>query len=201
MHYRAVGNRCAVCLADLGIPASEERCLSILREKGFTVIEVDLVSLARSRIGVSKYRRSAPLGEAPGTFDCSSFVKWLYGQKGIWLPRRSIQQRECGNAVQKEDLEAGDIVFVSGRIDYYVDTPADGVGHVGIATESQTVIHAANTKEGLIESPFEEFTISDRLRGIRRLIPTDRRVDTFLTPTEREVEWSDDIRWIILQNL
>ena len=201
MHYRAVGNRCAVCFADLEIPIPEEQCLSILKEKGFSRVDIDIVSLARSRVGVSRYRRSAQLNEAPETFDCSSFIKWLYGQKGIWLPRRSIQQREFGVAVQKENLRAGDIVFVSGRIDYYIDNPADGVGHVGIATENYTVIHAANTKSGLIESSFEEFTDEDSLRGIRRLVPNGRDVYTFITPLEREIEWSDDIRWIILQNL
>ena len=199
MIYRAVGNRCAVDLNDLQLPISLDQALSILEQIGCKRIEIVLISLARSVLGAT-YRRAARLKEAPQVFDCSSLVKWLYGQKGIWIPRRSIQQREMGTPVNPCDIRDGDIVFVSGHIDYYYSDPTDGVGHVGIATRDGTVVHAANRKVGVIESPYEEFT-SKGLRGIRRFIPETREVYTFETPPEREVEWSDDFRWIILQNL
>lgn len=204
MVYRAVGNRCAVCFEDLHLPIPTEKCLLMLQERGFSTIEVDLVALARECVGQAKYRRGARLSKAPNVFDCSSFVKWLYGQKGIWLPRRSIQQREFGVEALKEELRAGDLVFASGFIDYYIDDPADGVGHVGIATENRTVVHAANSKVGLVESSFENFVgeIGEScFRGIRRLLPRDKKIYTLITPPDREIEWSDDIRWVILQNL
>ncbi len=199
--YYAVGNRCAIDFNELRLPISEHEAIEIIQTKGFKKIDVDIVSLAISFVGVSTYRRSARLSEAPGVFDCSSFVKWLYGQRGIWLPRRSIQQRECGMPItDASKLVGGDIVFVSGHVNYFLSDPLDGVGHVGIVSDAGTVVHAANSRLGIVESTMESFT-QKGLRGIRRIIPSDRVVHTFITPDEREVEYSDDIRWIVLQTL
>lgn len=198
-NYRAVGNRCAVDLESLKLGISNEEALGILKNKGFEVIELDLIKLARAMVG-SRYRRAARLAEAPETFDCSSFTKWLYGQCGIWLPRRSIQQSQCGEEIGLNDLRGGELVFVSGVIDYFEENPLEGIGHVGIAT-GWSVVHAANSKDGVIESTVNEFIGKDKFRIARRIIPKKKGVITLLTPPEREVECSDDIRWIILQNL
>lgn len=201
MNYQAVGNRCAVNLKSLELPIAEQQAFEILGQKGFEKKEVDIIKIARTCIGKSQYRRGARLHETPDFFDCSSFIKWLYGQRGIWLPRRSIQQRELGEAIEPGDIVAGDIIFTSGWIDYYLNDPSDGVGHVGIATDDGTVIHAANRKAGIVETSVEHFIVKEKFRGIRRYIPKDADVITLLTPPHREVETSDDIRWIILQSL
>lgn len=200
MEYRAVGNRCAVDLGTFSFSAAKSEVLALLLNKGFEIVPVDLIGLARRCMHTSTYRRSARLSEAPEVVDCSSFMKWLYGQRGIWLPRRSIQQREMGDTVARTDIQAGDLVFSSGRIDYYLTDPEDGVGHVGIATDENTVIHAANRTLGIIESPLAHFTDNGTFRGARRLIPRDREVLTLLAPSVRDVETSDDIRWILLQS-
>jgi hypothetical protein len=201
MEYRAVGNRCAVFLGSLQLPISRKETLTILADKGFVVVEVDIVALARQCIKTSLYRRGARLFEAPAIVDCSSFIKWLYAQRGIWLPRRSIQQREFGEVVNPEELVGGDVVFVSGWINYYHDNPANGVGHVGIATGDGTIVHAANQKANVIETPIDEFVDKAKFRGARRYIPQNVEVLTLETPFNREVEIADDIRWIILQSL
>lgn len=202
MEYRAVGNRCAITPNAVGVPVSRSEVLAILIQKGFGLVNVDLVALARQCIGTSRYRRSARLREAPAIVDCSSFVKWLYGMRGIWLPRRSIQQRELGESVSFEELVAGDVVFVSGWIDYFHNDPANGVGHVGIATGERTIIHAANSKTNVVESSIEEFIgATGKFRGVRRYIPKGVEVLTLETPADREVEIADDIRWIVLQSL
>ena len=200
MKYMAVANRCAIRLEDLNLPISRDESLTILKNKGFIVLNVDIIALARKRVGSAKYRRGARLFEAPEIFDCSSFIKWLYAQRGIWLPRRSIQQRELGETILFEDVVKGDVIFVSGYINYYINDQSDGVGHVGIYTGDKTVIHAANKKSGVIESPVEDF-IGTSLRGIKRYIPKEAEVITFQTPSKREVESADDIKWIILQSL
>src|SRR3989344_2046019 len=115
MEYRAVGNRCAVILNSLRLPLiSNEEILKVLSHAGFNLIEVDMVRLARECIGKSMYLRGAQPREAPAVVDCSSLLKWLYGRRGIWLPRRSIQQYELGEAAELDGLIAGDIVFISG---------------------------------------------------------------------------------------
>jgi cell wall-associated NlpC family hydrolase len=201
MEYRAVGNRVAVSLDSLHLPISHEETLAMLTKKDFTLVEVDIIALARQCIGVSQYRRGANPSEAPVIVDCSSFMKWLYAQRGIWLPRRSIQQREYGKVVNLNELVAGDLVFASGRISYHHHDPADGVGHVGIATDDGTIIHAANKKANVIETLLDEFVGKTKFRGARRYIPKDVNVLTFETPADRYVEIADDLRWIIQQSL
>ena len=93
------------------------------------------------------------------------------------------------------------VIFVSGHIDYYLDDPADGVGHVGIYTGEETVIHAATSIINIVENPIAEFIGNNRFRGARRYVPKDREVITFELPKGREVESADDIKWIVLQSL
>ncbi len=201
MHYRAAHNRCAVILDDLRLPISKEEALAILLRKNFSVVTIDIIELARTCLGTSLYRRGARVAEAPEIVDCSSLTKWLYGMRGIWLPRRSIQQRAYGMTVHPDQLIAGDLVFTSGWIDYYDDDPSDGVGHVGIVTKNKMVIHAANKHVNVVETPIEQFIDEKRFRGARRYLPNGIETITFETPLNREVEISDDIRWIILQSL
>ena len=97
VEYRAVENRCAVILDSLGLSISREETLTILNRKGFAVVAVNIISLARRCIGTSQYRRGARLSEAPAVFDCSSFTKWLYGKRGIWLPPCPLRTRKRAN--------------------------------------------------------------------------------------------------------
>jgi hypothetical protein len=194
-------SRLAVDIGSLHLPTSREKILSMLVAKGFKILDVDVVALARGCVNVSKYRRGARLAEAPLVFDCSSFIKWLYGQCGIWLPRRSIQQRELGESVELSEVVSGDVVFVSGHIDYYLDDPTDGVGHVGIATGNNTVVHAANKKIGIVETSLDAFVGKDKFRGARRYGSKHREIVILETPIGREVEIADDVRWIVLQSI
>jgi hypothetical protein len=207
MEYRAVGNRCAVRLSDLRLPVSDQKAVSILEAAGFKQLTIDMIELARGCIGSSTYRRAAAPSEAPQVVDCSSFTKWLYGQHGFWLPRRSIQQQRLSTSVPLNMLAKGDLIFVSGHIDYYDDDPLLGVGHVGIYSGSNTVIHAKSVKSGVVETPLDEFTGHDN-SGISRFRSAGRyflgyggETLVFQTPPHREVETADDLRWIILQSL
>lgn len=102
-------------------------------------------------------------------------------------------------AVDVDEL-ALPIGFTSGHRDYYDTDPRAGIGHVGIVTVSDTVIHAANQRSGVIETPLVDFC-GDDVRAIRRLIPANRFIPTFELPSGREIETADDIRWVILQSL
>lgn len=203
MKYRAVKNRCAVDFSSLRLPISNEEALNVLTRIGFSVVNVDIIAIARECVGESRFFRGAKPSDAPGIVDCSSFVKWLYGMWGIWLPRWSIQQCEFGRKVDLKNVFVGDLVFASGYFNFHYDDPLDGIGHVGIATGDGTVICAANWKGkyGIVECSFDEFVEGRHFRGVRRYIPKRRNVLTLDTPPEREIETSDDIRWIVLQSL
>jgi hypothetical protein len=199
--YRSVGKRCAVNISSLELPIPDYQALEILKGKGFIVKEVDIIALAKQCLKNSRYRRGARLLEAPAIVDCSSLVKWLYGQRGIWLPRRSIQQRELGEAIDKDKVIPGDLVFVKGAFDWYFHNPNDGVGHVGIATGYGTVIHASDPESDVVESPIDRFISRLKFRGIRRYIPNGTEIITLEVPTRVDVETSDDFRWIVLQSI
>ncbi len=197
MHYRAVGKRCAVHLASLKLPISDRVASSILFGLKFSCIDVDIVSLARSFIGVSRYQLGSTLGKAPLIVDCSSFTKYLFAQKGIWIPRLSIQQRAIGIPV--DEVKEGDLVFTAVvKNNLYEKDSKDGVGHVGIATGENTVVHANYGRQSVSEDSFELF-IRRGYRGVRRILEQD--IITFISPPKYTIETSDDIKWLILQNL
>lgn len=201
MHIRAVGNRCAVHIPSLALPVSDNEALRMLETMGYRRLEIDIVALSRERIGRATYRRGARMREAPDVFDCSSFVKWAYGLRGIWLPRLSIQQYEECRLLPSGPVVAGDLAFAAGYRSYYRTVPTSGIGHVGIVTADQTVIHAANSEDGVIEEMLDVWEGWTTFRGVRRLIPSDANLITLECPPDAEVESSDNIRWKILQRL
>lgn len=49
-------------------------------------------------------------GRAPGGFDCSGLIQFVYGKHGIDLPRISADQANFGSRVALKDLRPGDLV-------------------------------------------------------------------------------------------
>ena len=198
MIYEAAGNLCAVNFKELQLPISDEQALEILLNLGFEKQDVDIIALAYGCIDLSQYKRGATIDMAPKVVDCSTFISWLYSQKGVKLPRYSIDQRDrLSIVIDEENLQPGDLVFTSGRFNYYWNDPTDGVGHVGIYTGNNTVIHAAGPEVGVIEDPFTPFAKNSR--GIRRVIDDFDSVVTIKSPPSRVVGDSQEFRWIILQ--
>ena len=91
-----------------------------------------LVSLAKSKLGC-KYVWGAT---GPNTFDCSGLTSWCHKQLGISIPRTSLAQSKSGKAVNKSDLQPGDLLF-------WKTTSAE-VGHVGMYVGNGQFIHAPN---------------------------------------------------------
>jgi cell wall-associated NlpC family hydrolase len=90
-----------------------------------------LVVHARRQIGV-RYRYG---GSSPQHgFDCSGFVRYVYRQTGIRLPRTTEGMSEMGLALRKSELKPGDLVFF--------DTRHKPFSHVGIYVGGHRFIHA-----------------------------------------------------------
>lgn len=177
-----------------------ERAAAVLESKGFRRLEVDLLALARSCIGSSRFVKRVNPAFAPEAVNCSSFTRWLFGQRGIWLPRLCVQQRPMGRAVGPQEASAGDLLFTTAHFNLYADDPSDGVGHVGIVTERRTVIHAKGRKSGVVEEGLDKFLAPEKFRGLRRLIEPGHDVRTFEIPPSAFVETSDDIRWMVIRS-
>ncbi len=207
MIYRAVGNRCAVNLKDLKLPISDLAAIQVLRHLGFEVLEVDLLSTAY-KIITSKplFKKVALIKEAPEVMSCSTFIKWVYAQKGIWLPTRAIQQYLFGKTVRHEETKAGDLLFVSGwNSDYYDEDPLERVGHVGMIKDQDTILSCSNRYGGVAEISFDYFIQKKdqkrEVRGVKRYTSNNEITYTVISPENLEVEGSDDLRWMILKNL
>lgn len=83
----------------------------------------DLVDYARSLQDVTAYSYGGQ--NPPYLTDCSGWVQYIYKKFGVNLPRTSKQQAVTGQPVQFAELEIGDLMFFSTRLDKTIT-------HVGI---------------------------------------------------------------------
>lgn len=185
-------------LQDNGL--TPQAILPLLERLGFRRISFDPLLVLRDCVGVSLYRRGAHPDEAPSVFDCSTLAKWWYGLHGISLRRYAVDQRLQGEVVEIPPARCGDLVFSAGRHPRYRTDPLDGVGHVGICTGEGTIVHAAGTREGVMEVVQDDFSDPEDFRGFRRIAPLPELI-TFQIPPQRCVEHTDDLIWLILQSL
>jgi cell wall-associated NlpC family hydrolase len=98
-------------------------------------------SKAQNIINLGLKYRGTPyeFGAKPGqtrTFDCSSFVQYLYKRYGVSLPRTSRAQAKVGKYVSKSNLKKGDLVF------FWTARSGKGkVGHVAIYMGNGKILH------------------------------------------------------------
>ena len=75
-------------------------------------------------------------GSSTSGFDCSGLTQYVYNQNGISIPRTAQEQYNSGVAVDKSQLQVGDLVFFNGY------KGSSGIGHVGIYAGNGQYIHA-----------------------------------------------------------
>src|SRR5687768_16067716 len=91
--------------------------------------------------GTALSLRGAPYrfgGVDPVGFDCSGFVRYVYQQHGVAMPREVREQFRVGKMVDRDRLEPGDLVFFS--------TVAPGASHVGIVIGGDQFVHAPSER-------------------------------------------------------
>ena len=92
----------------------------------------ELVLNAMGFLGVP-YRRGG--NSADTGFDCSGFVRAMYEQTiGLVLPRRANEQAAATLAIDRKDLQPGDLVFFN--------TMRQAFSHVGIYVGEGKFIHS-----------------------------------------------------------
>lgn len=105
--------------------------------EGVSDIRVDLCQYAKQFLGNPYVWGGTSLTKGA---DCSGFVKSVFGNFGVSLPRTSREQANAGTKIGASDLQPGDLVFYAkgGR-----------VNHVAIYIGGGQVIHASSPKTGI----------------------------------------------------
>lgn len=124
------------------------------------VTGAQVVEYAKQYLGY-KYKAG---GATPSTgFDCSGFTSYVFKHFGISLNRSSSGQIKNGIAVEKNNLQQGDILV-------YKNESKTAIGHVGIYIGNGNFIHSANKKEGVKITSTSSSYYSQRYVGARRVI-------------------------------
>jgi cell wall-associated NlpC family hydrolase len=107
-------------------------------ESGNTVD--DIISYAKNYLG-SPYRYG---GRSSKGFDCSGFVSYVLGNFGISVSRSSSSMANNGVAVDKSELQKGDLLF-------FATTRGSGrVSHVGMYIGDGQFIHSSTWGKGVV---------------------------------------------------
>ena len=121
-----------------------------------------LVVAAMGALGVAYQRGGNNYGSG---FDCSGFVRALYEQNfGLQLPRRAAEQAAATQAIARDDLQPGDLVFFN--------TLGPAHSHVGIYVGDHRFIHSP--KSGAVVR-IEDMRVNywnRRFDGARRVVQT-----------------------------
>jgi cell wall-associated NlpC family hydrolase len=85
-------------------------------------------------------------GTTPEGFDCSGFVRHVFGENGISLNRTSYEQFRQGKAIPLVALRPGDLIFFG-----KVKRKHCRIEHVGLYIGEGRFIHAASSRTGQVK--------------------------------------------------
>lgn len=124
----------------------------------------EMVSYARRFLGVP-YEFGAEHYSSSKTFDCSSFIRYVYERFDVDLPRLARDQARKGSTVSRSNLQAGDLIFftVPGRFS------SDKIpGHVGMYIGDGKFIHTWGDP-GVQISPLDSGYWNEQILFMRRI--------------------------------
>ena len=100
----------------------------------------------------------------PTQMDCSGLTMQCYAKVGINLPHRAMDQARYGRDVMDEELKPGDLLMFGSR-------GSNHISHVGMYVGDGMMIHAANSKQGVIASDLNNYLkYGGSLKAARRFI-------------------------------
>ncbi len=99
-------------------------------------------------------------GDTPAGWDCSGFTQYVMKEDGINIPRTAAEQFAIGTPVDRNNLQAGDLVFFT--------TYKPGASHVGFYMGGGKFIHASSAAKQVTTSSLDEQYYTDHYIGARR---------------------------------
>lgn len=169
----AAQDRCAVGEPCARLRASGQPPASVVAIRS-TIAGDDVVRTAKKYLGV----RYVLGGETPAAFDCSGFVRWVFAEHGIALPRTAHEQAGVGQAPRAgEPLQPGDLLFFYG---------GNGAQHIAVYVGRDTIIHASSRSRRVKLDRFagkynpNSSWFGERLIAVRRILPAE---GVFYLPT------------------
>jgi cell wall-associated NlpC family hydrolase len=92
--------------------------------------------------------------------DCSAFVKMVFSQYGVTLPRTAREQSNVGSSVSPEDIQPGDRLYFACKHNY--------PDHCGIYMGNGYFIHASASRGGVAVDKLSGRLYSKSLVAIMR---------------------------------
>jgi cell wall-associated NlpC family hydrolase len=131
-----------------------------------------LLERAKTYIG-TPYRYG---GTGPNGFDCSGFVRFVFGAFGIHLNHSSRAQASQGDSVDLDQIQPGDLLFFK--------TQGNHISHVGIYLGGGQFIEAGSWggpgKRGVKITQLDSSYYAGRLVSARRLMITPNETPQLL---------------------
>ncbi len=107
--------------------------------KGVSDVRMSVVEYALQFVGGKYVWGGSTLGVG---VDCSGFTMRILGAYGVSLPHSSAAQPNSGTKVALSDVQPGDLIFYG----------SGGISHVAIYIGNGQIVHAANSRKGIIVS-------------------------------------------------
>lgn len=138
----------------------------------------DVVRTAKRYLGV----RYVLGGTTPRAFDCSGFVRWIFAQHGVRMPRTAKEQAAVGDAPVPGDLQPGDLLFFFG---------GRGAQHIAVYVGGDTVIHASSSGKRVRLDRFggtraRPTWFGRRLIAVRRVLPAEGVIELPVSASDAE---------------
>ena len=138
---------------------------SALLGKSMPVVTHSMNAMSRTVVSDAMNYMGVPYvfgGNTPSSgFDCSGYVRYVFANAGIYLPRTADVQYNCGYAVSTSELAPGDLVFF--------ETYCPGPSHVGIYVGDGNFVHASSSR-GVTVSSLSSSYYSAHYLGARRVM-------------------------------
>jgi cell wall-associated NlpC family hydrolase len=169
-----------MCVSLLAVGEASAQARQSHAPVGMRTVEVrapvrgeDVVRTAKQYLGV----RYVLGGTTPRAFDCSGFVRWIFAQHGVRMPRTAKEQAAVGDAPVPGDLQPGDLLFFFG---------GRGAQHIAVYVGGDTIIHASSTGKRVKLDRFggtraRPTWFGRRLIAVRRVLPAEGVIELPVT--------------------